>query len=82
MYSHQYSEGADYISKRFAMTRFLGLTEDEILQNEKMWREENGDTDVLAGASDTLKGVGAAPSPADDMDGDDFDFDETDVDDR
>ena len=73
-------EGADYISKRFAMTRFLGLTEDEILENEKMWREENGDTDELAGASDTLKGVGAAPPPAD-VGGDDFDFDETDVDD-
>jgi hypothetical protein len=74
-------EGADYISKRFAMSRFLGLTEDEILQNEKMWREENGDSDELAGASDTLKGVGAAPAPGDDMGGDDFDFDETDVDD-
>ena len=73
-------EGADYISKRFAMTRFLGLTEDEILQNEKMWREENGDTDELAGSSDTLKGVGASPAPAD-AGGDDFDFDETDVDD-
>jgi len=73
-------EGADYISKRFALQRFLGLTEDEILENEKLWREENGENDSLAGASDNLKGVGAAPSPAD-MGGDDFDFDETDVDD-
>lgn len=68
----------DYISKRFAMSRFLGLSEDEMLQNDKMWKEENGDTDELAGASDTLKGVGAAPPP-DDMGGEDFDFDETDA---
>ena len=73
-------EGADYISKRFAMQRFLGLTEDEVLENEKLWREENGDIDELAGASDTLKGVGAAPAP-DDIGGEDFDFDETDTDD-
>ena len=74
-------EGADYISKRFALQRFLGLTEDEILENEKLWREENGDTDALAGASDSLKGVGAAPSPDDIGGNDDFDFDETDADD-
>jgi hypothetical protein len=30
-----------YISKRFALERFLGLTEEEINKNEKMWREEN-----------------------------------------
>ena len=37
-----------YISKRFALERFLGLTEEEINKNEKMWREENNkeiDTD-------------------------------------
>jgi len=28
-----------YISKRFAMERFLGLTEEEISKNEKLWRE-------------------------------------------
>ena len=73
-------EGADYISKRFALQRFLGLSEAEILENEKMWREENGETDALAASNDTLKGVGAAPSP-EGFGGDDFDFDETDVDD-
>ena len=58
----------------------MGLTEDEILENEKLWRQENGDTDELAGASDNLKGVGAAPAPDDLGGGDDFDFDETDQD--
>ena len=30
-----------FISRRFAMKRWLGMTEDEILTNEKMWAEEN-----------------------------------------
>ena len=71
-------EGADYISKRFALQRFLGLTEDEILENEKLWREEKGQDDLLSGAADGMKDIGSAP-PAD-MDNQDFDFDETDVD--
>ena len=32
-----------HLSKRFAMKRFLGMSEDEIKENEKLWREENGD---------------------------------------
>jgi hypothetical protein len=31
-----------HLSKRFAMKRFLGMTEEEIKENEKLWREENG----------------------------------------
>ena len=34
-------EAFPYISKRFAMERFLGLTEEEIKRNEKLWEEEN-----------------------------------------
>jgi len=30
-----------YISNRFALKRFLGLTEEELAQNERLWREEN-----------------------------------------
>ena len=29
-----------YISKRYALKRYLGWTEDEIHENEKMWKEE------------------------------------------
>ena len=32
-----------HLSKRFAMKRFLGMSEDEIKENEKLWKEENGD---------------------------------------
>lgn len=31
-----------YISKRFALKRYLGLTEQEIAENEKLWKEEKG----------------------------------------
>ena len=34
-------EGVDYLSKRFMLKKYLGLTEDEILENERMWEEEN-----------------------------------------
>lgn len=30
-----------FISNRFAMTRFLGLSDEEVAENERLWREEN-----------------------------------------
>ena len=30
-----------YISNRFAMKRFLGLSDEEVAENERLWREEN-----------------------------------------
>jgi len=36
----QTMEAFPYISKRFALQRFLGLTEEEITENERMWEEE------------------------------------------
>jgi len=47
-----------YISKRFALERFLGLTEEEINRNEKMWREENNkEVDVEPKGND-LRSIG------------------------
>jgi hypothetical protein len=31
-----------FVSKRFALKRFLGLTDEEIAENERSWAEENG----------------------------------------
>ena len=53
-------EAFPYISKRFAMERFLGLTEEEITKNEKLWREEhNKDEDVEPTGSD-LRNIGVS----------------------
>ena len=39
-------EGYAYMSKRFLMQRYLGMTEEEMLENTKLWREENSDVSV------------------------------------
>ena len=35
-------QGIPYMSKRFAMKRFLGLSADEMAENERLWGEESG----------------------------------------
>lgn len=52
-----------HLSKRFALKRFLGLTEDEIKENERLWREENGaNIKPQATASSQLRSAGITPS--------------------
>lgn len=53
-------EAFPYISKRFAMERFLGLTEEEITQNEKLWREENGKEPLEEPKGNDLRSVGVS----------------------
>ena len=31
------------LSERFKLSRFMGLTEEEIIENERLWKEENAD---------------------------------------
>jgi hypothetical protein len=33
-----------YVSNRFALKRFLGLSDEEVAENERLWREENDET--------------------------------------
>jgi len=59
-----------FMSKRFAMKRFLGMTAEEIAENESMWREENVDTGSNLTASAELRGAGiTANNMASDMSG-------------
>ena len=52
-----------YLSKRFAMKRFLGMTQEEITENEAMWREENGHTlESLVDGAGELRSAGISPS--------------------
>jgi len=76
--------GVPFMSKRFAMKRFLGLTAEEIAENEKQWREENVDkgTNLSAqaelrsagvtagGLSDDMDSLGSAGAPPEGMEGD------------
>ena len=56
----QSMEQIPYISKRFAMERFLGLSEEEITKNERLWREEhNKDQDIEPEGSD-LRNIGVS----------------------
>jgi hypothetical protein len=52
-----------YMSKRFALKRFLGLTQEEITENERMWKEENGDQIAAAlDAAAEMRSVGVSPA--------------------
>ena len=53
-------EPLPYMSKRFMLERFLGLTEEEIKENEDMWREEREDPELKVAGSD-LRAVGINP---------------------
>jgi len=55
-----------YISKRFAMKRFLGITDEEMAENERLWREEKG-TATITGtdASGELRSVGISAANID-----------------
>jgi hypothetical protein len=51
-----------YMSKRFAMQRFLGLSQEEIMENERLWREENQDiSGNEEAAAAELRGAGITP---------------------
>ena len=61
-----------YISNRFALKRFLGMTDEEIAENERLWREENEDLMPVTGtdASGELRGEGITGAGiADDLGG-------------
>ena len=54
-----------FMSKRFAMKRFLGLTQEEITENETLWKEENlEDHKENIGASAELRSAGITPAGA------------------
>ena len=62
-----------YISKRWALKRYLGLNEDEIVENETMWKQENPQAAESSVAdaidpSDDLRAFGVRPEPPEDLD--------------
>ena len=51
-----------YISNRFALQRYLGLSEEELAENERLWREENDEnlTPPPGDAAGELRGAGVS----------------------
>ena len=51
-----------YVSNRFAVARFLGLTDEELAQNERLWKEENDEnlTPPPTDAAGEMRGAGVS----------------------
>lgn len=58
-----------YISNRFALQRFLGLSKEEMAENERMWREEN-DEGFQVGEQDAASQMRDAGVAGSDISGD------------
>jgi hypothetical protein len=50
-----------YLSKRWLMKRYLGMTEQEITENEMSWAEEKGDVETAPVDAPGLRSVGVSP---------------------
>jgi hypothetical protein len=50
-----------YLSKRFMLKRFLGISEEELQENDKLWAEENGTTTAQQTVGEDLRSVGVTP---------------------
>ena len=53
-------EGYSYFSKRWLMKRYLGLSEDELIENQKLWEEENPESEFTPEALST-RNLGITP---------------------
>ena len=54
-----------YVSKRFALERFLGLSAEEIQKNQELWAEENGESESENVEGKDLRSVGISPGDID-----------------
>ena len=55
-------EPLPYMSKRFMLERFLGLSKDEIERNETMWREERDQPELQTTQGQDLRSIGITPA--------------------
>ena len=58
-------EPLPYMSKRFMLERFLGLTKEEIAENEDLWREERDKPEMQNQSGQDLRSVGITPGALD-----------------
>ena len=55
-------EPLPYMSKRFMMKRYLGLSEEEIVENEQQWREERDEPELETTQGQDLRSIGITPA--------------------
>ena len=55
-------EPLPYMSKRFMLKRYLGLTEEEIMENETAWREERDTPELQTTQGQDLRSIGITPA--------------------
>jgi hypothetical protein len=55
-------EALPYMSKRFMMERFLGMSKEEIVENEQMWREERDEPELETTQGQDLRAIGVTPA--------------------
>jgi hypothetical protein len=77
-------EGVPYLSRRFILGKYLGLTEEEIVENERMWKEENTTKpDFKSDSSSDLSALGVRTADINNFEptavDDDIEADDTDV---
>jgi hypothetical protein len=53
-------EQIPYLSKRFMMKRYLGLSEEEMQENEEMWAEEHAEAEISKPEDPNLRSVGVS----------------------
>mgnify|MGYP002654617748 CR=1 FL=1 len=54
-----------FVSKRFALKRFLGMTDEDLADNERMWKEENGEGTPTTDSAGELRTAGVSPTSID-----------------
>lgn len=55
-------EPLPYLSKRFILKRYLGLTDSELQENAKLWAEEQDDPSMESSGGQELRSVGVSPA--------------------
>jgi hypothetical protein len=62
MTAFQGLEQLSYMSKRFLMKRYLGLSEEEINENTQLWKEERDQPELQTQSGQDLRSVGISPA--------------------
>lgn len=55
-------EQVSYMSKRFMLKRYLGLSEEEIQENETLWKEERATPELTTTQGQDLRAIGVTPA--------------------